>query len=149
MSVITEQDETSRVTPPHQGCLLCGSVNPCSLQLAFQDTPEGGVRAVFHSSRILQGYTGIMHGGVAAALLDAAMTNCLFHHGIQALTGDLHVRYLHPVPCPADLEIRAWITANHAMLFLLNSEISVQQQVMVRAQGKFVRSKGGNPCPGR
>lgn len=147
MSVTTEQHEVFGGAPPHQGCLLCGSVNPFSLQLAFQDTAAGGVRAVFHSSRVLQGYTGIMHGGVAAALLDSAMTNCLFHHGIEALTGDLHVRYLHPVPCPADLEIHAWISANHAPLYLLNSEITFQQQVLVRAEGKFVRCKGGKSCP--
>jgi len=90
----------------------------------------------------LQGYPGILHGGVAASLLDAAMTNCLFHHGIQAYTGDLHVRYLHPIPCPAQLEIKAWIVSEYSPLYQLRSEISRNQQVMARGEGKFVRCKG-------
>ena len=98
--------------------------------------------AEFQSNCIMQGYPDILHGGVAAALLDSAMTNCLFHHGIQALTGDLHVRYLHPIPCPAQLEIRAWIVADYSPLYKLRSEISLDQQILAKAEGKFVRCKG-------
>jgi len=90
----------------------------------------------------MQGYPGILHGGVSASLLDAAMTNYLFHRGIQAYTGDLHVRYLHPIPCPAQLEIKAWIVSEYASLYQLRSEISRNQQVMVRGEGKFVLCKG-------
>lgn len=142
MCVITKALELSVCASSHQGCLLCGGSNPCSLQLSFQDTAEGGVRAEFQTRRVMQGYPGILHGEVSASLLDAAMTNCLFHRGIQAYTADLHVRYLHPIPCPAQLEIKAWIVSEYAPLYQLRSEISRNQQVMVRGEGKFVLCKG-------
>ncbi len=148
MCATTELGEEVLPASPHSGCLLCGSANPCSLRLSFQDTAGGAVCAAFQTSRVLQGYPGILHGGVAPALLDAAMTNCLFHHDIQALTGDLHLRYLHPIPCPAQLEVRAWIVAKYSPLYHLRGEISLMGQVMTRAEGKFVRRKGDQGCPG-
>ena len=51
--------------------------------------PDGSVRGVFFASAPLEGYTGLLHGGIAAAFLDGAMTNCLFAHGIEALTAEL------------------------------------------------------------
>jgi acyl-coenzyme A thioesterase PaaI-like protein len=59
---------------------------------------DGAVHTVFKAHEGLQGYRGILHGGVITALLDAAMANCLFLKGVEALTGDLHVRFLKPVP---------------------------------------------------
>ncbi|NLF94405.1 MAG: PaaI family thioesterase [Oligosphaeraceae bacterium] len=142
MCVTTKEQKSSAGAISHQGCLLCGGANPFSLQLSFQETAEGGVRTDFLTSSVLQGYPGILHGGVTASLLDAAMTNCLFQHGIQAYTADLHVRYLHPVPCPAQLEIKAWIVSEYAPLYQLRSEISREQQIMARGEGKFVRCQG-------
>ncbi len=95
----------------HRGCLLCGSDNPRSLGLMFQDSSRGGVEAEFQGGDELQGYDGLMHGGVIASLLDAAMTHCLFHRGVRAVTGDLNVRYLQPVPCRARLRILAHLVS--------------------------------------
>ena len=81
--------------------MLCGDHNPLSLRLDFRPDAEGGVRADLQGGARLQGYDGILHGGVVAALLDAAMTHCLFHHGVVGLTAELRVRYLKPVPCDA------------------------------------------------
>lgn len=88
---------------------------------------------------VLQGYDGIMHGGVVAALLDAAMTHCLFHRGIQGLTGDLHVRFVHSISCDAQLEIRAWMEANRKSLYRLKAEIVCDGTVMAWAEATFMR----------
>ena len=95
----------------HAGCLLCGEDNPWSVGLRFRATDDGAVVAEFAGHPGLQGYEGLLHGGVIAALLDAAMTHCLFHHGVVGLTGELSVRYLHPVRCEANLTVRAWIAS--------------------------------------
>ena len=65
----------------HRACLLCGDTNPWSLGLAFEPDGEGGVRTTFEPHERLQGYDGLLHGGVAAALLDSAMTHCLIPPG--------------------------------------------------------------------
>ena len=90
----TEDPATISARNGHSRCLLCGNLNPRSLNLSFQAAEDGGVRTRFKADTELQGYDDILHGGVIASLLDAAMTHCLFHHGVQAVTGDLHVRFV-------------------------------------------------------
>jgi acyl-coenzyme A thioesterase PaaI-like protein len=91
----------------------------------------------------LQGYDGILHGGVISALLDEAMTHCLFHHGVKAVTGELRVRFLKPVPCQADLDLKAWLSSERPPLYRVKAELVHEQQVVARAEAKFM------PCPMR
>jgi acyl-coenzyme A thioesterase PaaI-like protein len=80
-----------------------------------------------------------MHGGVIASLLDAAMTHCLFHHEIKAVTGELNIRYLHPVPCSALLEIRSELLSAYNPLYKLQAEIYQADVLMARAEAKFMQ----------
>ena len=74
-----------------------------------------------------------------AALLDAAMTHCLFHHGVAGLTAELRVRYLKPVPCDATLEARAWLARARPPLYRLSAELAQDGQVLARAEASFLR----------
>ena len=123
----------------HSRCVLCGERNPWSLKLDFEAGESGSVRTQFDASRALQGYRDILHGGVIAALLDGAMTHCLFHQGVQALTGDLQIRYLHPVPCDAALEIEARMESSRPPLYCLKAELHDGGRVLASARGKFMR----------
>ena len=91
----------------HCNCIVCGSRNPVSLGLVFDVMADGTVSSQFRGSALMQGYDGILHGGIIAALLDASMTHCLFHLGVEAVTGTLDVRFVKPVPCDALLTVRA------------------------------------------
>ena len=81
----------------HPFCFVCSASNPMGLALRYTAAPDGSVSATFLGNPALEGYAGLLHGGVVAALADGAMTNCLFAQGIQALTAALHVRYRSPV----------------------------------------------------
>ena len=72
--------------------------------------PDGSVEGVFAARAPLEGYSGLLHGGVAAAFLDGAMTNCLFAHGVRALTAELTVRYREPVAVPGKITTHATLT---------------------------------------
>jgi uncharacterized protein (TIGR00369 family) len=125
----------------HSHCLLCGQSNPSSWRLSF--VPDGtGVRAVVPTDASLQGYDGIVHGGVISALLDAAMTHCLFRHGVQALTADLHVRFLSPVRAGESAEVRAWIVADRAPLYRLKAEVTQDREVMAWGEARFLERNG-------
>jgi uncharacterized protein (TIGR00369 family) len=109
--------------------------------LGLRYTPEadGVVSATFLGHCALEGYPGILHGGVIAALLDGAMTNCLFASGIRAVTAELQVRYLAPVSSAEPAEIRARLEASsHHGLFLLRGEIRQGGELKARAKSKFV-----------
>ena len=123
----------------HAHCFVCGDRNPRSLGLSFR--PAGGdtVAASFQAGPELQGYDGILHGGVIAALLDAAMTHCLSHRGVQAMTGELRVRFLHPVPCDALLEVKARSLAGRPPLYRAEAELVHGTLIMARAEATFMR----------
>jgi acyl-coenzyme A thioesterase PaaI-like protein len=109
--------------------------------LRFNIRSDGSVVSHFEGSSLFQGYRGIIHGGIVAALLDAAMTHCLFHHGIQALTGDLQVRFLNPIPHDARLDMRARIVEAIPPLYKLESGLIVGKRLMARGRGKFMRTE--------
>ena len=123
----------------HGHCLICGDQNPFSFHLRFRANQGDTVSARFQAYRDLQGYDGFLHGGIISALLDAAMTHCLFHQDIQAVTGDLHVRFLHPVPCDSVLDLEAQILSESPPLYRLRAELICEEQVMAWAEAKFMQ----------
>ena len=122
----------------HTQCIMCGDMNPMSLRLRFEPGASGDVSASFQGNSLLQGYDGILHGGVISALLDSAMANCLFQRNIAAVTAELRVRFLLPVPYNARLNLRAWIIEEAMMLFKLKSELTFDDTVMASADALFV-----------
>ncbi len=141
MSVTTEDPSTISANNGHSRCLLCGNLNPRSLNLSFHATGDGTVRTRFKAQTELQGYDDILHGGVIASLLDAAMTHCLFHHGVQAVTGDLHIRFVQPVLCNVSMEIRAWILSSSPPLYRLRAEIILDERIVAWAEAKFMQRR--------
>jgi acyl-coenzyme A thioesterase PaaI-like protein len=109
------------------------------MKLKFQAGDDGHVKAKLKGNFRLQGYEGILHGGVIAALLDAAMTHCLFHHGVQGVTGDLRVRFVQPVPCYATLDLTAWVLSTTPPLYRLRAEIMCETRVAAWAEAKFMQ----------
>jgi acyl-coenzyme A thioesterase PaaI-like protein len=109
------------------------------LALRYTQERDGVISGTFLGHCALEGYPGLLHGGVIAALLDGAMTNCLFANGIQAVTAELRVRYLAPVMSATPAEIRAWLEhASHHGLFMLRGEIRQEDELKARATSKFV-----------
>lgn len=79
-------------------CFGCGRLNHAGLQLRFQDDPAGnGVQAAFTPAPRVEGYTGMVHGGIITTVLDEVMAWSLYRHGIWAVTGELTTRYRQPI----------------------------------------------------
>jgi len=122
----------------HADCVVCSLANTRGLQLEFALGEDGAVSADFPCSRAFQGYAGFLHGGVISALLDGAMTNCLFAEGQAAFTAELNIRFLHPVVIGEAVTVRAWIDRSHPVLKVLMGEVTQGDQVMATAVGKFL-----------
>ena len=138
LTVVTTKKAAHDVKKTHAQCIMCGDSNPMSLRLVFNPGENGDVSASFQGNSLLQGYEGIMHGGVICALLDSAMANCLFHKNIAAVTAELRVRFLQPVPYGARMDLRAWIIEETSMLFKLKAELALDDTVMACADALFV-----------
>jgi len=122
----------------HPFCLVCSQSNPMGLGLEFSLHDDGSVTTSFLGHPGLEGFQGLLHGGMIASLLDGAMTNCLFAHGRVALTGELKVRYREPVIIGEEMLIRAWITRSKSPLHLLEAELKQQGCIKATASAKFV-----------
>jgi len=151
MSVITEPtqellDRTRRAA--HERCVVCGRGGECGLGLHFRLCDDGSVEAGFAGKRTLQGYEGILHGGVLSALLDGAMTNCLFAYGIVAVTGRMTVRFRHPVLWHTPLTIRGRLLRSQPPLHMVSAEILQNSQIKAKATGKFMEKPAPHPLRG-
>jgi len=124
----------------HPRCVVCSASNGHGLQLDFRLREDGTVRASFDCARAYEGYTGYLHGGVISALLDGAMTNCLFAHGYCAVTAELRVRFLAPVSTKRRALVRAWVEQSLPLLHILGAQITQDNEVKAMATGKFMQT---------
>ena len=69
--------------PNSRHCFLCGVDNPIGLKLGFYDVGDGRVATRFTPLEQHQGYPGVMHGGIACALLDETIGRTLDQHQIS------------------------------------------------------------------
>ena len=124
----------------HGFCVACGAANSAGLRLKFMRQPDGSVAGTAFCAKTLTGYDGLLHGGVAAMMLDSAMTNCLFAAGITALTGELNIKYKSPVKIGRVVELKAWIEKDWTPLYLLKADLSQDGEVKVSADAKFMKA---------
>lgn len=48
----------------HPFCFVCSASNPMGLALRYSPQPDGSVAADFLGNCTLEGYSGLLHGGV-------------------------------------------------------------------------------------
>ncbi len=133
--------ETTRLRA-HPRCLLCDAAGPLGLGQEFILQADGSVQSTFEGGEAFEGYVGLLHGGVTAALLDGAMTNCLFARGVRGLTAELTVRFREPVETKGRMTVRARLAESHGRLHLLRAELRQGGRLKAAAVGKFLESHG-------
>jgi uncharacterized protein (TIGR00369 family) len=122
----------------HPDCVACSPDRAWGLKLAFKPEPGGGVCADFSCPSVHQGYPGTLHGGLSATLVDAAMTNCLFAQGQEAVTAELTVRYKAPVLLDRVARVVARVVERRHGIQFVEASIWQDNQLKVVAHGKFV-----------
>ena len=122
----------------HPGCVVCGKGNLRGLKVDFVSCDDGSVIGLFRGDATLQGYSGVLHGGIIAALLDGAMTNCLFAHKICAVTAELNVRYHDPVFADKAVLLSASISRSAHHLHVMQAALKQEGKVKAEAVGRFM-----------
>jgi uncharacterized protein (TIGR00369 family) len=79
-------------------CFGCGQANRSGLRLKFFVDEQQTIICRVRLPRRFEGPPGHAHGGVIATLLDEAMSKANRQFGIVAMTRQLEVEYLKPVP---------------------------------------------------
>lgn len=129
----------------HSQCIVCsdGHENPHSMQLKFTSISDHEVLASYAVSEYHQGYSRLLHGGLASTLLDAAMTHCLLNKGIEALTAELNVRFHVPVFVGDSVQVLGRFLNEKRGIYFLEATLSVADAIVVKATGKFILPKTG------
>jgi len=122
----------------HPGCVVCCPTNGQGLGLEFRIAQDGAVEASFTCDKVFQGYPATLHGGVISAMLDGAMTNCLFAHGHISMTAELNVRFRQPVATDHPAKVRAWITSSMRPVHELAAELVQDGVVKASAKAKVL-----------
>lgn len=93
--------------PNSHQCFVCGLKNPYGLKLAFYDNGKDEVRCEYTISEEYQGYPGIAHGGIVAAILDEVVgrTSMIDDHMHFMMTAKIEIKYRQPVPLNTPLSI--------------------------------------------
>jgi acyl-coenzyme A thioesterase PaaI-like protein len=86
--------------PNSLNCFVCGIENPCGLHLKFYTTGPGEVTADYTVPECYQGYPGVVHGGIVAAMLDEVTGRAHMggHPPRFMFTARLEMRYRRNVP---------------------------------------------------
>ena len=88
--------------PSSRHCFVCGMQNLYGLKLRFVDDGDSTVRAEFTVPEQFNGYPGVVHGGIIAAILDETSGRALLArgHDIRNLfvTLKMEIRYRQPTP---------------------------------------------------
>jgi len=121
-------------------CFVCGKDNPDSMRLRFTyDEERDCFVCQFRLGKRYTGPPGHCHGGIIATILDEAMgkVNKLRH--VVAVTSEMTVNYLKPVPLNQSLRVESREVKVRGRKHINMAEILNQKgEVLARGQGLFI-----------
>lgn len=125
---------------PRDGCFGCGPANPHGLHLNFALAPGGkSYVCEFSLDEHFVGPPGHAHGGIIATILDEAMGKANKLKSKIALTRQMQVDYLRPVPLRQPLVVEGRIVRTRGrVLYNLGELRNAKGDVLARSRGKFL-----------
>ena len=119
-------------------CFACGERNDWGLKLKFSER-DGYVETELIPKEVYEGYPGIMHGGLNAAILDEVMAITVNSLGHDAVTARMELRFRKEVPTGGKVKYRSRIKSSRGKVFDLESEAVLEDgTVAVEATGRYI-----------
>lgn len=123
-------------------CWLCGTVNPHGFQLRFR---QEGSDTVTETTVpwYYQGFDGVVHGGMVAALLDEIMSHAVKATGDIPVTGTLEVKYLRPCRTGEPVTLRGRVVEKKGRRIETQGAVIQNGEVVAEGKGVFVIPREG------
>lgn len=120
-----DRDGNRAAQPNSRLCFVCGMENPVGLKLRFWDNGADEVQARYTVCSDYQGFPGIVHGGVVAAMLDetAGRTVMIDDPNCFMMTVKMTIKYRKPVPTETPLLLLGRLLKRRGRLAIASSEI--------------------------
>jgi len=135
MDNITKQNNST-------SCFVCGMDNPHSLKTKFYAIGENILIAEFRTLDEHQSYPGVLHGGIAAAILDETMGRITMSgdNPQWGMTMELNMKYRKPLPTEETIYAKAEMIEDGNRAFTCKGAIILPDgKPAVTATGKFIK----------
>jgi uncharacterized protein (TIGR00369 family) len=121
-------------------CFGCGRDNPEGMRLKFKlDEESRRFVSRFRLARKYVGPPGHAHGGVIATILDEAMGKVNKLRDVVAVTSEMTVNYIKPVPLGKWLIAEGWEKRVRGRVHTNVAEIRNENgEVLARSTGRFI-----------
>jgi acyl-coenzyme A thioesterase PaaI-like protein len=116
---------------------IMGRLNPASHGIEIRTDGER-VFCETELSEVAEGATGLVHGGVIAAIYDEVLSAANASQGTGGPTGSLTVRYRKPTPLHDTLRFEAWVERVDGRKMLTRGHCLVHGEVVTEAEGLFI-----------
>lgn len=124
----------------NQRCYVCGKDNPSGLHVQFAvDRTTRTITGRFTPRREHEGWEGIVHGGIIAALMDEAMVKLAAHLGEPAVSAEITVKFKSPVSSGEDLVVTGKLVKEANRLIEAEATVAKGLIVVAEAKGKLLR----------
>ncbi len=122
-----------------RNCFVCGLDNKNGLHMQFYTDEDGKVLADITVPRHFQGYPGIVHGGIIAAMLDEVSGRTITNDEVARwmVTASLTIRYRKPVPVEKPLHLVGALIQDGGMVAKVGGEIFDENGTLL-AEGEAV-----------
>jgi uncharacterized protein (TIGR00369 family) len=123
-------------------CFGCGVANPVGLHLEFLLANDHSVVCLAEIPDTFEGPRGYLHGGIIATLLDEAMSKAVRVGGFIAMTRNMEVDYLRPVPSGKAIRIEGRVTKGEGRKHWVEAKIlNAEGTMLAQAKGLFIEVK--------
>jgi uncharacterized protein (TIGR00369 family) len=120
-------------------CFGCGPANPAGLHLDFLVAEDQSVVCLPTVADTFEGPPGLLHGGIIATLLDEAMSKAVRVRGLTAMTRQMEIDYLRPIPSATPIRIDGRIVRSEGRKHWTEARIvSEKSTALATAKGLFV-----------
>lgn len=131
--------------PPRSdgGVALCGAcrvTGECRLGLRTERLHKGIAHFNITCPPEQEGGPNVAHGGWTAAVLDEVLGHFPILHGVMAVTAELSVSFVKPVPVARALEARSWVERKEGSRWYVAGELVLGSSgsPLARASGIWV-----------
>jgi uncharacterized protein (TIGR00369 family) len=120
-------------------CFGCGQANPVGLRLEFFLAADNSVVCLPTVADTYEGPHGYLHGGIIATLLDEAMSKAVRARGLTAMTRQMEIDYLRPVPSASPIRIEGRIARDEGRKHWAEASlIDAKGTTLAQGKGLFI-----------
>ncbi|OLC16526.1 MAG: thioesterase [Candidatus Rokubacteria bacterium 13_1_40CM_69_27] len=138
-ATLEEQHWPAPPDNPFHNCFGCGPGHPTGLRVRCFKTDEG-IASPILIPRQYEGPPGAAHGGIVAAYLDEVLGAAVVRAtGRVAVTGELTVRYVEPVPTETPIVGHGSLVGDHGRYVDVQGRLQEfgTNRLLATARGRF------------